>query len=253
MSVIESKAFESMSDAERKARRDLAVLYRSFVHYGWTDFLYTHISARVPGEPENYLINPYGLMFEEVTAGNLIKVSLDGAVVTGDFPVNQAGHAIHSAVLKARADVNFVAHTHSRAGIAVSAMKCGLLPISQQANEVIPQTAYHPYDVSTESEEECDALARDLGGKYILILNNHGLLTVGRNAGECFSYLYQTESACKVQVDAMASRQELIVPSEEALERVAKWGDPNNGPRAEREWAALVRLAERKYPDCLDI
>lgn len=241
-----------MSEAERQARLDLAILYRAFVHFGWTDLLFTHISARVPDQPDCYLINPYGLMFQEVTAGNLIKVTLDGQIVGGSFPINEAGHAIHSAVLLARPEVNFVAHSHTRAGIAVSTMKCGLLPLSQQANEIREQIAYHPYDVVTEAAEECARLAADLGDKYLMILNNHGLLTAGRNAGECFYNIYTLESACKIQVDALASGQELLIPAKEALARAALWGVPAEKPGNEREWAAITRLIEKTAPDCKD-
>ncbi len=241
-----------MSEAERQTRLDLALLYRAFVHFGWTDLLYTHISARVPDQPDCYLINPYGLMFQEVTAGNLIKATLEGQIVGGAFPINEAGHAIHSTVLLARPEVNFVAHSHTRAGIAVSAMKCGLLPLSQQANEIRAQIAYHSYDVVTEAAEECRRLATDLGSKSLMILNNHGLLTTGRNAGECFYNIYTLENACKIQVDAMASGQELLMPSEEAQARAALWGVPSETPGKDREWAAITRLIENIAPDYKD-
>ncbi|MEQ8651838.1 MAG: class II aldolase/adducin family protein [Kiloniellales bacterium] len=252
MTATASAQTPFMSEAERQTRLDLARLYRAFVHYGWTDLLYTHISARVPDQPDCYLINPYGLMFQEVTAGNLIKVTLEGQIVGGDFPINEAGHAIHSTVLLARPEINFVAHSHTRAGVAVSAMKCGLLPLSQQANEIREQIAYHPYDVVTEAEEECRRLAADMGAKNLMILNNHGLLTAGRNAGECFYNIYTLESACKIQVDALASGQELLVPSEEALARAALWGVPAEKPDNAREWAAIKRLIDRVAPDYKD-
>ncbi len=252
MSAMAAANRPTISEAERRTRLELAILYRAFVHFGWTDLLYTHISARVPDEPEHYLINPYGLMFHEVTAGNLIKVTLDGRIVGGDYPMNEAGHAIHSTVLLARPEVNFVAHSHTRAGIAVSAMKRGLLPLSQQANEIRARVAYHPYDVVTEAAEECRRLAADLGDKYMMILNNHGLLTAGRNAGECFYNIYVLESACKIQVDVLRSGEELILPSEEAQSRAALWGVPGNEPGKEREWAAITRLVEKVAPDYKD-
>ncbi len=249
MTAVVSATQPLMSEAERQVRLDLAILYRAFVHYGWTDLLFTHISARVPDQPDCYLINPYGLMFHEVTAGNLIKVTLEGQIVDGSYPINQAGHAIHSAVLSARPEVNFVAHSHTRAGIAVSTMKCGLLPLSQQANEIREQIAYHPYDVVTEEAEECRRLASDMGDKYLMILNNHGLLTAGRNPGECFYNIYTLENACKIQVDALASGQELVVPSKEAQARAALWGIPGDTPGGETEWAAISRLIEKIAPD----
>ena len=150
------KAVDStMSEAEWQTRVDLAALYRLFVKYGWTDLIYTHISARVPGEDGNYLINPYGMFFDEITASSLIKADYDGNVIDppgGEY--NQAGHLIHTAVLKARPEINFVLHTHSRAGAAVSAMKCGLLPLSQHSNIVLEQVAYHDYAQVTHDDEE---------------------------------------------------------------------------------------------------
>ena len=152
------KAVDStMSEAEWQTRVDLAALYRLFIKYGWTDLIYTHISARVPGEKGNYLINPYGMFFDEITASSLIKADYDGNVIDppgGEY--NQAGHLIHTAVLKARPEINFVLHTHSRAGAAVSAMKCGLLPLSQHSNIVLEQVAYHDYAQVTNDDEECE-------------------------------------------------------------------------------------------------
>ena len=178
-----------ISAEEWEVRVDLAALYRLFVRYGWTDLTYTHIAARVPGEPEHYLINPYGLLFDEITASNLIKVDYDGEVVAGDYPYNDAGHEIHTAVLKARPEVTFSLHSHTRAGMAVSAMKCGLLPLTQHAMTVIEQTGYHEWDLVGEQEGECERMAADLGDKHCLVMHNHGLLTCGRTAGEAFYYL----------------------------------------------------------------
>ncbi|MEO1192267.1 MAG: class II aldolase/adducin family protein [Pseudomonadota bacterium] len=242
-------ATQEMSPTERQARLDLAILYRAFVHYGWTDFLYTHISARVPDQPDCYLINPYGLLFHEVNAGNLIKVTLAGEVIAGDYPFNDAGHGIHSAVLGARPDAMFVAHSHTRAGIAVSAMRQGLMPLSQQANEIRREIAYHAYDVVTEAAEECERLTADLGAKNLMIMHNHGLLTLGRTAGECFYNLYTLENACKVQVDVLACDPDPILPSEEAQARAALWGVPGPEAQTQKEWAALSRLIEKVAPD----
>ncbi len=148
---------------EQQVREDLAALYRLFVRYGWTDLIYTHLAAKVPGEPENYLINPYGLMFEEITASNLLKVSYDGVVIEGDYPLNDAGHLIHTAVLRTRPEINFTLHSHTRAGMAVSAMSCGLLPLTQHANLVMGTLCYHDYQVVTEAQDECALLAASLG------------------------------------------------------------------------------------------
>ena len=150
----------TISPEEWALRQDLAACYRLFVKYGWTDLIFTHLSARVPGEPYHYLINPYGLLFQEITASNLIKVDFSGNVVSGDYPYNEAGHAIHSAVLKARPDINVALHSHTRAGTAVSAMECGLLSLSQQANEIGNLVCYHRYDVATDNDDECARLWR---------------------------------------------------------------------------------------------
>ena len=235
---------------ERRVREDLAALYRCFVHYGWTDLLATHISARVPGTRDQYLINPYGLFFEEVTASNLLKVDFDGQVLEGDHPYNEAGHLIHSAVLKARPEINFVLHSHTRAGVAVSAMKDGLLPLSQHAGIVLGTLAYHDYQVVTDAEDECDLLARDLGDAYLMLLRNHGILACGRSAGEAFVLHYDLEAACKIQVDALRAGVELVWPPAAAVEDLKAWGRPQaENQRAERTWTAILRRLARREPD----
>ena len=161
----------TISDREWEVRQDLAACYRLFVKFGWTDLIFTHLSARVPDEPDQYLINPYGVLFDEMTASSLIKVDFAGNVISGDYPYNDAGHAIHSAVLKARPDVNTVLHSHTRAGMAVSCMKCGLLPITQQANEVMELVCFHKYAVATNNEEECRQLGEDLADKWLMIMH----------------------------------------------------------------------------------
>ena len=240
-----------ISEAEWNVRVDLAACYRLCVRYGWTDLIFTHLTARVPGAEDQYLINPYGLMFDEVTASNLLKVDFDGNVISGDFPYNDAGHVIHTAVLRARPVVNAVLHTHTRAGMAVSVMQCGLLPLTQQANEIMEVVSSHVYDLATDSEEECQRLGADLGQGYALILENHGLLSAGRTVAEGFYYMYMLENACKVQVDAMCSGTELILPSAEALAKLADFGRPSvSEPMAqgERAWPALLRMLDRTDP-----
>jgi ribulose-5-phosphate 4-epimerase/fuculose-1-phosphate aldolase len=235
------------SEAEWQTRVDLAALYRLFVRYGWTDLIYTHISARVPGEENTYLINPYGLFFDEITASSLVKADWDGNVIDppgGEY--NQAGHLIHTAVLKARPDVNFVLHTHSRAGTAVSAMECGLLPLSQHSNIILDQVAYHDYAQVTSDQDECDRLQRDIGDKYLMVLRNHGLLACGRSAAEAFHFLYYMEMSCKIQVDVLASGKKYIVPDDDALASLAKFGAPGPEPKGERAWPGLLRGLDRQ-------
>ena len=240
-----------ISEEEWALRVDLAACYRAFVVYGWTDLVFTHLSARVPGHSEQYLINPYGLLFDEITASNRIKVDFDGNVVSGDWPYNEAGHAIHSAVLKARPDVQVALHSHTRAGMAVSCMDCGLLPLTQQANEMRPLVSYHAYDVAPDNEEECRRLGEDLGDRWLMILHNHGLLSVGRTVGEAFYFLYMLENACKVQVDVLASGAGQVRPPDTALAALEKWGEPPaDGPSnsAVRCWEAVRRLLDARDP-----
>jgi ribulose-5-phosphate 4-epimerase/fuculose-1-phosphate aldolase len=237
------------SDAEWQARVDLAALYRLFVRYGWTDLIYTHISARVPDEPGNYLINSYGLFFDEITASSLIKVSLDGKVLDErGLEYNPAGHLIHSAVLKARPEINFVLHTHTRAGVAVSAMKCGVLPLSQHSNLIRDTIAYHEYAQVTSDDEECERLARDIEDKYLMVMHNHGLLACGRTAAEAFWYHYYLEMSCKIQVDVLTSGTEIIVPGDDAVAGLRESGRPGPEPRGGRDWPGLLRMLDRIDP-----
>jgi len=239
------------SEEEWQLRVQLAACYRAFVHYGWTDSIFTHLSARVPGHPQQYLINPYGLLFHEICASNLIKVDFDGNVIDGDYPYNAAGHAIHTAMLKARPDINVALHSHTRAGMAVSCMKCGLLPLTQQANEIRNLLCYHPYGIARVGSEECERLGADIADRWIMIMQNHGLLTVGRNVAEAFYYLYTVENACKVQVDVLASGTEIVIPAAEVVDEMARKGKlpadefPDHINMA---WDAVLRLLDDKDP-----
>ncbi len=242
--MSEAIAHQDTSDEEWAIRCDLAACYRLFVRYGWTDLIFTHLSARVPGSDDHYLINPYGLLFEEITASSLIKVDFDGNVVEGDFPYNDAGHAIHTAVLKSRPDVNFALHSHTRAGMAVSTMKCGLLPLTQQANEMMDNVCYHEYDVAVGAEEECERIGRDLGDKHLMIMHNHGLLSCASTIGEAFYLLYTLENACKVQVDALASGQELHLPKESAAKMLSNYAAGKRQAKAvPRAWHGTPQSA----------
>ena len=235
---------------EQEVREQLAALYRAFVHYGWTDLVDTHLTARMPGTADQYLINPYGLLFEEITASSLLKVDFDGTVIAGDYPFNKAGHLIHTAVLKARPDLNFVLHSHTRAGMAVSAMKEGLLPLTQHAGLILSTVAYHDYQLVTEAEDECALLARDLGDKYLMLLRNHGILACGRTAAEAFLFHYFLEMSCKVQVDVLRSGADISLLSDAIVESLDivdqprlsdEWGEPH--------WSAVLRKLERTDPD----
>ena len=255
MAIAATQPSSDISEAEWQVRCDLAACYRLFVKYGWTDLIFTHLSARVPGYDDQYLINPYGLLFHEINATSLIKVDFDGNVIAGDYPYNDAGHAIHTAMLKARPDINVALHSHTRAGMAVSCMKEGLLPLTQQAGEVMNMLCYHKYDIADGNPEECDALGRDLADKWLMIMENHGLLSVGRTVGEAFYYLYELENACKVQVDVMASGAEMILPEQSIVDAMSINNYPPDDRPADsvtRSWEALIRMLDVQDPSYKD-
>lgn len=234
-------------------RQDLAALYRLAQHYGWTDLTSTHISARLTEDPDHYLLNSHDLMFDEITASNLTRMSFDGEAVD-DEPgsgriVNLAGHIIHSGILKARPEVNFVIHSHTRAGVAVSAMPDGLLPLSQHAGFVLGTLSSHPYQDSTAVEDEGALLARDLGDNYAMLLQNHGLLVVGRTAAEAFIYHYYLEMACKIQVDVLGATDKPIRITDDAMAALHDWGSPGNGPQGGIQWPSLMRMLDRTVPE----
>ena len=251
MSVAAVSRPTDMNQQEWDARVDLAACYRLFLRYGWTDLIFTHLTARVPGTDNEYLINPYGLLFEEITASNLIKVDFDGNVISGDYPYNHAGHAIHTAVLRVRPEINAVLHSHTRAGMAVAAMECGVLPLTQQANELRDELTYHKYAVATSDEDECRRIGADIKDKHAMVMLNHGLLTCGRTMAEAFYFMYTLENACKVQVDVMASGAERVVPDDDALDDLSNWGRaPKDKPISQSElaWPALIRALDRTDP-----
>ena len=196
--------------AEAQLRVQLAAAYRLVEHFGWNESIYGHLTVRVPGPERHFLINPYGLRYGEVRASNLVKITLEGAIV-GDteWSVNVAGYAIHGAIHAHAADAHCVMHTHSPAGMAVAALQCGLLPISLDATLFHGTVGYHDYEGAVVSDAEKARLVRDLGDNRALILRNHGLVTVGRTIAEAFLYLHRLETACKTQVDALAMNSPL--------------------------------------------
>ena len=242
------------SDSEWSTRTVLASLYRLAQHYGWTDIASTHISARLADDPDHYLLNSHDLMFDEITASNLTKMNFDGEPHSHnpDRVINLAGHIIHSGILNGRPDVNFVIHSHTRAGIAVSAMPGGLQPLSQHAGFVIGTLSSHPFLDSTAVEDEGDILLRDLGDNFAMLLENHGLLVVGRTPAEAFSYHYFLEMACKIQVDILSCTDKPIEITADAMEPLHDWGSPTNGLKGEVSWPALMRLLDRTQPDYKD-
>jgi ribulose-5-phosphate 4-epimerase/fuculose-1-phosphate aldolase len=197
--------------SERDLRVELAACYRLVALFGWDDLVFTHISARLPGEHDAFLINPYGMLFEEITATSLVKVDRNGEkLAPSDWPVNPAGFVIHSAIHAARPDVGCVLHVHTNAGVAVSAQKDGLLPISQIATLPLSSLGYHDYEGIALRDDEKPRLVRDLGSSACLILRNHGLLTVGSTLADAFIWMYALQRACEVQLMAQAGRAELV-------------------------------------------
>ena len=210
---------------EWEARVQLAACYRLCAHYGWTDLIYTHVSARVPGPNDHFLLNPFGFMFDEITASSLVKVDLDGNIVDPTpYQIHKAGFVIHSAVHAARPDANCVIHSHTRAGMAVSMMKCGLLPLSQHAMLFHGRVAYHGSEGLALDTDERARLTSDLGDKAVMLLRNHGTLVAGSTVPEAFSMMWHLERAMQAQVDGMASGQELTMPPVEVAENTARMG-----------------------------
>ena len=241
---------DQVSLEEWKLRVDLAAAYRLVSLYGWSDLVFTHISARIPGPEHQFLINPYGLLIEEITASSLIQAN---KLHDSPYPVNPAGFTIHSCVHAAREDAGCVVHTHSRAGIAVSAKKEGLLPISQQSTFVLPSLAYHGYEGVALRDDEKPRLAADLGDARFLILRNHGLLTVGTSVAEAFLAMYTLENACRIQIDAQSGGSELIHVDPRILvgmAQVLKHVTADQG--AQIAWPALLRRLDRELPGYAD-
>jgi ribulose-5-phosphate 4-epimerase/fuculose-1-phosphate aldolase len=246
-------ALRGITEEEWRIRRDLAALYRLVAHFRMTDFIYTHISARIPGPEHHFLINRYGVLFHEMRASDLVKIDLDGNVVeqgADSKPVNAAGFTIHSAIHMAREDVGVVIHTHTEAGIAVSAQRQGLLPISQHALKFYGHLAYHDYEGIALDLDERDRLVRDLGTHNAMILRNHGLLVCGRHAPEAFLNIYYLERACQAQIAAQAGGAELVLPPEAVrLHTAAQFNRPSDGTHFAMAWTSALRLIEDGTPD----
>ena len=240
----------TQSDAERALRVDLAACYRLVAHFGWDDLVFTHISARIPGPEHHFLINPYGMLFDEITASSLIKVDAQGTKVDeSPYPINPAGFVIHSAIHAAREDITCVLHTHTPAGVAVSAQKNGLLPISQQATVALASLGYHGYEGIALRDEEKPRLVADLGTNMALILRNHGLLTVGPAVADAFLAMFNLQRACEVQVLAQSGGSELLSVPQQVLDGVkANIAAVTKGLGGGLAWPALLRRLDRVNP-----
>lgn len=239
---------EKVSTGEWRVRVDLAACYRLVAHFGWDDGLATHNSVRVPGTDDQFLINPYGLMFDEVTASSLVKVDMDGnTVLESPWGVNNAGFTIHSAVYMARPDAGAVIHTHTVAGMAVSAQRDGLLPLTQKSLRFYDRTAYHEYEGLALDLDERQRIAASLGAHKALILRNHGLLAVGATVREAFIVMRGLEFACQAQIAAQSGGAPLVTPPPEVCEHTARQFEANSDPGG-RDWPAFLRLLDRLDP-----
>ena len=251
MNATTTSDIQNMVSAEEwQLRVDLAACYRLVALYGWSDLIFTHISARIPGPEHHFLINPYGLMFDEITASSLVKVDMQcNKLIDSPYPVNPAGFVIHSAVHEVREDVQCVLHTHTRAGVAVSAQKHGLLPISQQSTFVLASLAYHGYEGVAFRDEEKPRLQADLGQANFLMLRNHGLLTCGKTIADAFLAMYTFEAACKIQIDAQAGGGELTQVHPQILTGVAQAMQVQTGGLGGAfVWPSLIRKLDRIDP-----
>ena len=236
-----------VGEAEWQLRVDLAACYRLVAHFGWDDLIFTHISARVPGDEHHFLINPYGMTFDEITASSLVKIDLDGKkVLESPYEINPAGFVIHSAIHAVRDNAKCVLHTHSINGVAVSAQKEGVLPLSQQSAFVLSSLAYHDYEGVAVNPDEKPRLVRDLGDKSFLMLRNHGLLTVGPTIAEAFLMMYLFEATCMIQVRAQAGGGELIRIDPRVLSAAREGArTAMRGGGGSLAWPGLLRKLDR--------
>ena len=236
-----------VSAEEWQTRVDLAAAYRLVAHFGWSDLVFTHLTAKVPGPAHHFLINPYGLMFDEITPSSLVKIDIDGnKVMDSPYPTNPAGFLIHSAIHAARDDAFCVMHTHSINGVAVSAQEGGLLPLSQQSIFVLGSLAYHDYEGVALLDDERPRLVADLGDTYAMILRNHGLLTCGRSVAEAFTIMFYLQKACEAQIAAMSSGAELAMVPPDVAEHAAQQFERGGEKSASRPWQALLRTLDRE-------
>ena len=240
---------DQVSAEEWQLRCDLAACYRLVAAYGWSDLVFTHVSARIPGHEHQFLINPYGLMFDEITASSLVKVDQHcNKLSDSPFPVNPAGFTIHSCIHQVREDAGCVLHTHTRAGIAVSAQKCGVLPISQQSTFVLGSLAYHDYEGVALRDDEKPRLQADLGRASHLMLRNHGLLVVGTSIPEAFVLMHNFESTCQIQISAQSGGP-LVHVDPAITAGVAAMLEADGGKvGGDFAWPAMLRKVERLDP-----
>lgn len=249
--MLQASRAADMSETEHAVRVELAACYRLAAHFRMTDLIYTHITARVPGEPDHFLINPYGLLWEEITASSLVKIDVDGNKIDDSpYRVNPAGFTIHSAVHRARHEAAWVMHTHTRSGVAVSSLEEGLLPLNQIALQFYGRIGYHDYEGIALDLAERDRIVASLGAHPALVLRNHGLLTVGATAGQMFSNMFYLNRACEIQESTLAMGMPVAKIDEATASRVTRQYDSmalDDGDLM-LEWDAMMRLVDRQDP-----
>ncbi len=245
---------EDVSAEEWQLRVDLAAAYRLIALYGWDDLIFTHLSARIPGDEHHFLINPYGMMFEEITASSLVRVDQDGNKLNpDDFDINPAGFTIHSAIHAVREDALCVMHTHTTAGVAVSAQQDGLLPLSQQSLFPLSNLAYHDYEGVALREDEKARLQKDLGSNNFMILRNHGLLTTGGSIADAFLGMYILQKACEVQIQALAGNRAMTPIPNGIVDTIRQQSEQvTRGMGGKLAWPGLLRKLDRVNPGFRD-
>ena len=243
MTTIKNK----FSEDEWHNRINLAACYHLADYFQMSDIIWNHITAKTSKDKDTFLINPFGLRYDEITASNLVEVTLEGKVINSESPINDTGFIIHGAIHRARTDVNCVMHTHSRAGLAVSCFEKGLTPMIQDAAFLFNRVSYHDWEGMSTEKEECEHLSKSLGKNKVMILRNHGLLTCGANIAEAFMLMYYLERACKTQIDARSTGEKLNIPSNNIMEYAAGQYDDPRFQLGKHEWPALLRLLEKNH------
>jgi len=234
------------SDEEWSNRVNLAACYHLADHFQMTDIIWNHITSKTSKNKETFLINKFGLRYNEITASNLLEIDLEGNVISGDGEINYTGYVIHGAVHKAKENIHCVMHTHTRAGLAISCLKEGLKPIFQDAAIFHNRVSYHDWQGMSTEVEECKDIAKNLGNNKVMILRNHGLLTCGETIGEAFILMYYLDKACKNQLDTISTGLETIVPSDNIMEYAAGQYEDPRFRLGKHEWPALLRLLDDK-------
>ncbi|MBI28831.1 MAG: Decarboxylase NovR [Alphaproteobacteria bacterium MarineAlpha5_Bin11] len=227
-------------------RLNLAACYHLADHFGFSDVIWNHITAKTSENKETFLINEFGLRYDEITASNLVEIDSSGNVIGNDRPINDTGFIIHGAIHKSRKDISCVMHTHSRAGLAISTLREGLIPMIQDAAFLYKRVSYHNWEGMSTQTEECERLAKSLGSNKVMILRNHGLLTCGETIAEAFMLMYYLDRACKNQIDVMSTGMKANIPTDNIMEYAAGQYEDSRFKLGEHEWPALLRILDKK-------